>query len=96
MFLSTIGLKSVDQVRTQSSGMRHTIRLLWVPAVVAPVLSRAGVKRARRVSSRQVAESSAEEPLDDVTVQLVTRPSAPTSSRNPVVPASPERSADGG
>ena len=72
------------------------MRLLWTPGAGLPLLSLAGVKRARRVSSRQVAESSADDPLDEVTEQFVTRPSGPTSSLNPVVPASPERSAEGG
>jgi hypothetical protein len=67
-----------------------------VSDVAAPVLSVAGVKRARDLSSRQVVESSADEPLDEVTVQLVTRPFGPTSSRKPVAPASPARTADAG
>ena len=61
-----------------------------------PVLSVAGVNRARDLNSRQVVESSADEPLDDVTVQLETRPLAPTSSLKPVAPDSPERTAEAG
>ena len=64
--------------------------------MVEPVLSVAGVNRARDLSSRYVVESSADEPLDEVTVQLVTRPLAPTSSRKPVAPDSPERTAEAG
>jgi hypothetical protein len=64
--------------------------------VVPPLLSVAGVNRARDLSSLQVVESSAAEPLDEVTVQLVTLPFAPTSSRKPVAPASPERTAEAG
>ena len=65
-------------------------------AVADPVLSVAGVNRARDRNSRQVVESSADDPLDDVTVQLETRPFAPTSSRKPVAPDSPERTAEAG
>ena len=72
------------------------MRLLTESAVDLPVLSRAGVKRARLFMIRQVAESSALDPLDEVIVQLVTRPLAPTSSRNPVVPCSSARIAEGG
>jgi hypothetical protein len=61
-----------------------------------PLLSVAGVKRALDLSSRQVVESSADEPLDEVTVQLVTRPFEPTSSRKPVAPDSEARSAEAG
>jgi hypothetical protein len=64
--------------------------------VLAPVVSVAGENRARDLSSLQVVLSSADEPLDEVTVQLVTRPLAPTSSRNPVAPASPARTAEAG
>ena len=64
------------------------MRALTLSVVGWPLLSRAGVKRARLRMIRQVAVSSAVEPLDDVTVQLVTRPSGPTVSRKPVVPCS--------
>jgi hypothetical protein len=67
-----------------------------VSAVLLPLLSLAGVNRARALSRRQVVVSSADDPLDEVTVQLVTRPLAPTSSLNPVVPASPARWAEAG
>jgi hypothetical protein len=60
------------------------------------VLSVAGENRARDLNSLQVVESSADEPLDEVTVQLLTRPLAPTSRRKPVAPDSEERSADAG
>ena len=72
------------------------MRPLTASPVAAPVLSVAGVKRARDLSSRQVVESRADEPLDDVTVQLVTRPFGPTSSRKPVAPDSPARTAEAG
>jgi hypothetical protein len=72
------------------------MRPLTESLVVPPLLSVAGVKRARDLSSRQVVESSADEPLEFVTVQLVTRPLAPTSSRKPVAPDSPERTAEAG
>jgi len=68
----------------------------WLSVVGAPVLSVAGVKRALDLNSRQVVESSADEPLDEVTVQLVTRPFEPTSSRKPVAPDSSARSAEAG
>ena len=61
-----------------------------------PLLSRAGVNRAREVSSLHVAASSADEPLDEVTEQLVTLPFAPTLRRNPVTPSSSARSAEAG
>jgi hypothetical protein len=82
--------------RDHSAGRRHTILLLYVSFVGLPVLSLAGVNRARDLSRRQVVASSAAEPLDEVTVQLVTRPLAPISSLNPVVPDSPERIAEAG
>ena len=72
------------------------MRPLTESFVFAPLLSVAGVKRARDFSSRQVVESSEDEPLDDVTVQLETRPLAPTSSRKLVAPCSPERTAEAG
>jgi hypothetical protein len=61
-----------------------------------PAVSRAGVNLARLLMSLQVALSRAEEPLGEVTVQFETRPSGPISSRNPVVPCSSERTAEGG
>ena len=45
---------------------------------------------------RQVVLSSELDPLDDVTVQLVTRPSGPMVSRNPVVPSSFRDKAEAG
>jgi hypothetical protein len=72
------------------------IRPLWVSLVGCPLLSIAGVNRARDLSSLQVVASRDEEPLDEVTVQLVTRPFAPISRRKPVVPDSSARSAAAG
>ena len=72
------------------------MRLLTLSPVGLPLLSRAGVKRALLFMIRQVAASRADEPLDEVTVQLATRPSAPTSSLKPVVPCSSALIADGG
>jgi hypothetical protein len=54
------------------------MRLLTESAVLAPLLSVAGVNRARLLMMRHVALSSAVEPLDDVTVQAATLPSGPT------------------
>src|SRR3546814_19477895 len=53
-----------------------------------PLESSAGVKRALRVISLHVASSRVAEPLDDVTLQSVTRPLVPTVTRKPVVPSS--------
>ena len=46
--------------------------------VGCPLLFRAGVNRARLRTILQVALSRDDEPLEEVTVQLVTRPSALT------------------
>jgi len=72
------------------------IRLLTESAVGLPLLSVAGVNRARLLMILQVALSSEDEPLDEVTVQLVTRPFGPMSSLNPVVPCSSARMAESG
>jgi hypothetical protein len=72
------------------------MRALCVSDVGFPLLSRAGVNLARCRMMRQVALSSADDPLDEVTVQLLTRPLVPTSSRKPVVPSSSARIEDGG
>ena len=72
------------------------MRADWVSVVGWPLLSRAGVNRARLRMIRQVAVSSALDPLDDVTTQLVTLPSGPIVSRKPVVPSSSLRRADAG
>jgi hypothetical protein len=61
-----------------------------------PRLSRAGVNLARICIRRQVVESRLAEPLDRVTVQLVTRPFEPTSSRKPTAPSSPFSTASAG
>jgi hypothetical protein len=45
---------------------------------------------------RHVAASSAGDPLDDVTLQSVTRPLVPTVRRKRVVPSSSLRSAEAG
>jgi hypothetical protein len=76
--------------------MRHVMRALTLSVVAWPLLSRDGVNRARLRMIRQVAVSSAFDPLDDVTVQLVTLPSGPTVSRKPVVPSSSARRAEAG
>jgi hypothetical protein len=76
--------------------IRHVMRWFTVSVVEDPVLSRAGVNLARLRMIRHVAASSADEPLDEVTTQLVTRPSGPTVRRNPVVPCSSLRRADAG
>jgi hypothetical protein len=67
-----------------------------VSAIGCPVLSRAGVNRARRWRRRQVAPSSCDEPLDEVTEQLVTRPEVSTLKRTRTVPCSSLRKAEGG
>ena len=72
------------------------MRALTVSVVGCAIAVRAGVNRARLRMIRQVAVSSADDPLDEVTVQLVTPPSGPTVSRNPVVPSSSLRRADAG
>jgi hypothetical protein len=59
-----------------------------VELVAAPLLSCAGVKRARLERIRQVAESSVRDPLDDATEQPVTRPLEPTLSTTLTVPCS--------
>jgi hypothetical protein len=79
-----------------SPWIRQVILLLTESEVGLPLLSIAGVNRARLRMILQVAASSADEPLELVTVQLVTRPLEPTSSRKPVVPSSSERSAEAG
>ena len=64
--------------------------------VALPLLSCAGVNFARARMIRQVALSSAVDPLDPVTVQFETRPSGPTSSRKLVLPSWFAASAEGG
>ena len=61
-----------------------------------PLLSRAGVKRARERMIRHVVASKAEDPLDLVIVQPVTRPLAPTSNVKRTLPCSRKRSAESG
>ena len=72
------------------------MRPLTESLTLAPELLVAGVKRARLRISRQVVLSKELDPLDEVTVQLLTRPSGPTSSRKPVVPDSSLRIAASG
>ncbi len=62
------------------------MRVVVLSPVLLPLLSVAGVKRARLRRRRQVVLSSELEPDELVTEQLVTRPSGPTSRRTPVVP----------
>ena len=69
------------------SRMRQVMRLATVSVVGLPLLSRAGVKRARLRMMRQVALSRAVEPLDPVTLQAETRPSGPTVSGSGWCPA---------
>jgi hypothetical protein len=61
-----------------------------------PAESRAGLKRARNLTSRHVVESRAADPLEAVMAQAATRPSLPMSIRNSTVPSSLARTADGG
>ena len=72
------------------------MRPLTESLTLAPELLVAGVKRARLRISRQVVLSNELDPLEEVTVQLLTRPSGPTSSRKPVVPDSSLRIAESG
>ena len=72
------------------------MRALWVSVVGFPLLSRAGVNRARLRMIRQVVLSSAEFPLEPVTEQPVARPSAPTVTVIRVVPSASARCADAG
>jgi hypothetical protein len=77
-------------------GSRQAIRALTVSLVGLPDGSSAGVKRALLLINLQVVESSVADPLDWVMVQLVTVPSTPTASLNPVVPCSPALTASAG
>ena len=72
------------------------MRPLTESLTLAPELLVAGVKRARLRINRQVVLSNDLDPLDEVTVQLLTRPSGPTSRRKPVVPDSSLRIAESG
>ena len=80
----------------QSAGSTQRMRPLTESVVLAPLLSVAGVNRARLRIRRHVVLSNELDPLEEVTEQLVTRPSGPTSSRNPVVPCSSLRMAESG
>jgi hypothetical protein len=64
-----------------------------VSLVGLPSLPVAGWNLARCRISLQVVESSAEEPLELVTVQSFTLPSGPTARRKRVVPCSSLRAA---
>jgi hypothetical protein len=81
--VETVGLEDKSN---QSAGNCHRILRETGSEVLPPLLSVAGVNRARLRSSRHVVLSSELEPDELVTEQLVTRPSGPTSSRKPVVP----------
>jgi hypothetical protein len=83
-------------VPRQSFGSTHLIALLTVSDVALPVLSVAGLNRARLFIRRQVVLSRADEPLEPVIWQSVTRPFGPTVSLNRVVPCSSFRIADAG
>ena len=72
------------------------MRFLTVSEVGCPVLSRAGVNRARLRRIRQVAASSDDEPLEFVIEQAWTRPSGPTVSEKEAVPSSLARCAADG
>ena len=72
------------------------MRPLTVSLVAAPLLSLAGVNRARLRRIRQVAVSSELEPLDAVIEQDWTRPSGPTVSEKDAVPSSLARCAADG
>jgi hypothetical protein len=89
-------VSGVERPVHQSSGSTHRKRALYESVTALPAVSFAGVKRARRVRRRQAVSSSVLDPLDEVTVQFVTRPSVPMSSRKPVVPLSPARIAESG
>jgi hypothetical protein len=79
------------------SGTTHLIGgEVCVSATGLPLLSRAGVYRARALMIRQVAESSADEPLDEVTEHSVTLPLGPTVSFTRTVPDSFLLKADDG
>ncbi len=64
------------------------MRWVSVSVVELPRLSRAGVNLARLCRIRQVALSSVREPLDELTLQPVTRPLGPTVSRTVTDPCS--------
>ena len=61
-----------------------------------PLLSTAGVNRALRRMIMQVDASSTAEPLDPVTLQPCTRPSAPTWRVKATHPRSPRARAESG
>jgi hypothetical protein len=89
-------MSGVEPSMHHSSGSTHRKRALYVSVTGLPAESCAGVKRARRVRSRQAVSSRDRDPLEDVIVQFVTRPSVPMSRRKPVVPLSPARIAESG
>ena len=72
------------------------ISLSTVEAIGKPFELRAGVNLARDRMIRQVASSSAAEPLERRISQAVTRPLAPTPRRNRTVPCWPAANADAG
>src|SRR4051794_40607204 len=66
-----------------SFGRTHRMRADVLSATALPVESWAGVKRARLFMIRQVAASSADDPLELVTLQALTCPSGPISRWKP-------------
>jgi hypothetical protein len=83
-------------VKVDGYSSRHVMRCLNVPVVGLPVLSRAGVNRARLWRTRQVAESRLRDPLELATLQLVTRPVGPIDRTTDTVPCSSDSTADDG
>jgi hypothetical protein len=75
---------------------RQVIRCVNVPVVGLPLVSRAGVNFARLCRTRHVVESSAREPLELATLQLVTRPVVPIDKTTDTVPCSSLSSAEDG
>ncbi len=73
----------------------HLTDCVLVDATGVPFCS-AGLKRKRFLANSQVRSSSLGKPLDDVTVQVSTRPCALTWKLIAVRPCSSARSDDGG
>ena len=77
-------------------GRRHSTESEMLPTAGLPLLSTAGVKRERERMIRQVAASSAIDPLDSTTTHWFTRPFAAISSAKATIPSCRCASADGG
>ena len=77
-------------------GIRQTRLLSNDPSTGLPVESLAGVNLEREIIRRQVATSSADDPLEAVTTQSVTRPLGATFNRKSTRPSSPAAKADAG